>query len=56
MPSPVSAETSTSKTSPDIFSTITSCCSNSVLTLSGSADCLSHLLIATIIGTLAAFE
>ena len=56
MPAPVSAETSTSKTSPDIFSTMTSCCNNSVRTLSGSPAGLSHLFIATIIGTLAAFE
>merc|ERR1711969_529297 len=54
-PLPVMAETSTSCTSPDIFSTITSCCNRSVRTLSGLAEGLSHLLIATIIGTPAAF-
>ena len=35
-------------------STTTSCCSRSVRTFCGSASCLSILLIATIIGTLAA--
>ena len=52
---PVEAETSTSNTSPDIDSTMTSYLSNSVLTLLGSEFSLSHLLIATIIGTFAAF-
>ena len=54
-PLPVEAETSTSSTSPDIDSTTTSYLSNSVLTLLGSEFSLSHLLIATIIGTFAAF-
>ena len=54
IPNPVLADTSTSCTSPDMASTTTECCSRSVRTLFGSASYLSILLIATIIGTLAA--
>jgi hypothetical protein len=51
---PVMAETSTSCTSPDIASTITSCCKQVGAHLVGLASGLSILLIATIIGTPAA--
>ncbi len=49
------AETSTSSISPPRDSTCTSCRSSSVRTRSGFASGLSILLIATIIGTFAAF-
>ncbi len=48
------AETSMSSTSPPIFSTTISCCSSSWRTRSGLASGLSILLIATMIGALAA--
>src|SRR5262249_2031105 len=48
------AETSSSSTSPPSDSTWISCCNNSVRTRSGLASGLSILLIATMIGTLAA--
>ena len=51
---PLTAETSTSRTSPPIDSTKTSCWSSSVRTRCGSAPGLSILLMATMIGTLAA--
>ena len=50
----LSAETSTSWTSPPIASTMISCCSSSSRTFCGLAPGLSILLIATIIGTPAA--
>ena len=48
------AEISTVMTSPPYFSAITSCCISSLITFSGFAPGTSILLIATIIGTLAA--
>ena len=55
IPSPVKADTCAKIVSPPQSSGITSCLANSCLTRSGSAFSLSILLIAIIIGTLAAF-
>ncbi len=55
IPSPVNADTWMNCVSPPQSSGITSFADNSFFTRSGSADSLSHLLIATTIGTPAAF-
>ena len=54
MPAPVCAETLTNIVSPPHSSGITFCLPRSLRTRSGSASCLSILLTATTIGTLAA--
>ena len=51
----VFAETSAKRVSQLYSSAINSFCKSSFLTFCGSAECKSHLLIATIIGTFAAF-